>query len=63
MDRHQELHDDNDLLRKRLDTLLAAFVGCKWADAGPLAWWKPEDEKYVTRESLIAAIDSEMKTL
>ena len=60
MDRHKELHEENELLRRRLDAVLVAFDGCKWSDAGPLAWWQPEGEKYVTRESMLAAIEKEI---
>lgn len=63
MDRHKELHEENDRLRARLDTIVSAFIGCKWYDTGPLSWWKPEGEKYVTREALMAAIDNHIKVV
>lgn len=44
----------------RLELLMQQFVGCKWDDCGPLGWWKPEGEKYVTRESLLARLDAEL---
>lgn len=45
---------------ERLEILVGKFVHCKWRDITPLEGWKPEDEKYITRESLIAAIDKEL---
>ncbi len=60
MDRHKELHEENELYRKQLEVILSMFIGCKWYDIGPLAWLQPEGEKYVTRESLMEAINREI---
>ena len=43
---------------ERLECIVNLLVGCKWADIAALDWYKPEFEKYVTRSSLLAAIDS-----
>lgn len=61
MDRHQELHEENESLRRRLDVMLGVFVGQKWRDCGLPEEWKPDYEKYVTRDSLLQAIDWELR--
>jgi len=45
----------------RLKALIALYDGVKWRDAGPLADLRPEDEKYITRDGLIRAIDKRLK--
>lgn len=45
----------------RLEQLIKMFLGCKWSDCGPLVQFKPEYEKYITAESLLNAIDSQLK--
>ncbi len=64
--RHQYRADNllrpmRDKAVARLEFLLRLYVGCKWADAGPLIALRPDDEKYITRESLLAEIDAELK--
>jgi len=46
------------LVGRRLDALLELLEGCKWTDIAALDWYKPEEEKYATRASLLAAIDA-----
>lgn len=48
----------DQLVSRRLDALLELLEGCKWTDIAALDWYKPEEEKYATRASLIAAIDA-----
>lgn len=44
--------------KKRLDALLRLLEGCKWTDIAALGAYKPEEEKYITRDSLLAALDA-----
>lgn len=46
------------LASRRLDALLELLDGCKWSDIAALGWYRPEDEKYATRASLLAALDA-----
>jgi hypothetical protein len=46
---------------RRLEALLALCANCKWADSGPLEELRPEDEKYMTKESILAALDERAK--
>ena len=43
--------------QQRVVALTQLFVGCKWSECGSLAELRPEDEKYVTKEAFLAAID------
>lgn len=52
---------DNAISAKRLEAFIKMYVGCKWTDAGPIEWHQPDGEKYITRESLLKALDEESK--
>lgn len=42
---------------QRLNALLELYEGCKWRDAGPLSSLKPEDEKYISKQTLLDTLD------
>lgn len=47
----RELERENAKLRAKLEWLYGRFAHCKWADCGPLWNFRPENEKYITRDS------------
>ena len=49
--------------QKRLRVLIQMLVGCKWNEVGPLSVLRPEDEKYITKESLLAGLDKAVKKI
>ncbi len=45
------------LNERRFNALMSLIVGNKWNDIAFLADFKPKDEKYISRESLIKVLD------
>jgi hypothetical protein len=49
--------DKQDILEKRFEVLLDVIIGNKWTHIPKLEKYRPNNEKYITRESLIPIID------
>jgi len=57
----QEAHEKIAQLEAEQAFLIDLFIHSKWNDIGPLMEYKPDDEKYITKELLLAIIQKQGK--